>query len=64
LAGSLDCLEEQEAEGLRRNVDFRSSPDRPSQALFTSPIFSSSKDMGICGDLMFTSYRIVFYGWR
>jgi hypothetical protein len=24
------------------------------QALFTSPVFSSPKDVGICGDLVFT----------
>jgi hypothetical protein len=26
------------------------------KALFTSPVFSLPKDMGICGDLVFTQY--------
>jgi hypothetical protein len=26
------------------------------EALFTSPVFLSSKDVGICGDLVFTQY--------
>jgi hypothetical protein len=31
-------------------------PPKPLKALFTSPVFAPPKDVGICGDLVFTQY--------